>query len=157
MAPGLAVLLSKWISIQVRSNLEDILVIARSHAHSFGLSEANNSETNKHNFRAATYLSAYLHKLHFPQFSKDPLVSLLSKKIAYYWCIRPHSKSAMRMWTQFSFKLFARHFIHQQHLLSVAPIFFTRSIRHWHGTRDWLGSTGEVHFPSISMCWEQLQ
>jgi len=66
--PGTTAAIAKWVTLQVRNHLEDILLIARSSAAGFGLSDNNDKETNKRNFRAATFLSAYLHRLHIPQF-----------------------------------------------------------------------------------------
>ena len=84
MPAGLIVLLLKWVSAQVQWNLEAILTIARSNTYAFGLSSANDDATNQGNFHSETFLSAYLHDLHIPQFVGDPLVSQLFENRIYY-------------------------------------------------------------------------
>ena len=74
LIPGTATAIAKWVTLQVRNHLEDILLVARSGTPGFGLSDNNDVETNKRIFRAATVLSAYLHRLHIPQFVGDLLV-----------------------------------------------------------------------------------
>jgi hypothetical protein len=67
--------ISRWITLQVRNHLEEILLIARSGAAGFGLSDSNSAETNIQIFQTVTFLSAYLHLLHIPQFPGDQPVS----------------------------------------------------------------------------------
>ena len=84
MPAGLIVLLLKWVSAQVQWNLEDILTIAHFNTYAFGLSSANDDATNWCNFHSATFLSVYLHDLHIPQFTGDPLMSQLLENRIYY-------------------------------------------------------------------------
>jgi hypothetical protein len=56
--------IAKWVVLQIRNHLEDILLVARSGTTDFGLSYDNTLEINKRNFQASTFMSAYLHRLH---------------------------------------------------------------------------------------------
>lgn len=73
--PGTTAAIARWVALQVRNHLEDILIIARSGVNGYGLSDDKDRETNKWNFKAATFLSAYLHRYHIPTSARNVLVS----------------------------------------------------------------------------------
>jgi len=67
MVHGLLGLVSKWVASEVRNHLEEILLITRGYMDGFGLSDSNDMHTNQRNFRAAIFLSTYLHLHHIPR------------------------------------------------------------------------------------------
>ena len=75
VSSGLTMIIAKWVSAQIRNHhLEEILTVARSYMEGFNLGDSHGVDSNRSSFRAATFLSAYLHLFHSP--TGDNRVSL---------------------------------------------------------------------------------
>jgi hypothetical protein len=58
---GLMPALAKWVSLEVRLNLDALLEVARGAMNGFNLSSSHTEQSNLHNFLEATNMSSYLH------------------------------------------------------------------------------------------------
>jgi hypothetical protein len=73
--PGTSIAIRKWITLQLRHHLKEILLVAHSAATGFGLSDDNTTDINWRIFEATKFMLAYLHQLHIPEFIGDAVVN----------------------------------------------------------------------------------